>query len=565
MKTLQANMVDVVRKKTYPARIAFDSHIRQIELLNERIDNRYILPGFVDAHVHIESSMLPPSEFARIAVRHGTLAAVSDPHEIANVLGIAGIDFMLADSARVPFRFVFGAPSCVPATPFESAGAVLASGDMEDLLSNEKIGYLSEMMNFSGVLQNDPEVMAKIAVARKYGKPIDGHAPGLTGDALKKYVEAGISTDHECTAFEEAEEKILAGMKILIREGSAAKNFDALYPLIEKYPDRVMLCTDDIHPDDLLRGHINTLITRAIAKGIDLFSVLRAATLNPVEHYRIDLGLLQLNDPADFIVVDNLRHFNVQQCFLRGECIDACRHSALDAESPGNIGGLRVKSAMTDREFAMTDQKPATTVFPNRFGASKISASDIQVIATSGKMKVIQVFDGDLFTKQFFCDVPKGLSVVSDTDSDILKMVVLNRYQPAKPAVAFIRGFGLKQGALASTVAHDSHHIVAVGADDESLVAVINHIIDLKGGLATWYDQHLQRLKLDIAGLMSSAPVEDVAHACHQLTRIASQMGSSLTAPFITLSFMALLVIPELKLGDKGSFDVGKFEWTELF
>ncbi|MDR1172512.1 MAG: adenine deaminase, partial [Bacteroidales bacterium] len=478
-------------------------------------------------------------------------AAVSDPHEIANVLGVGGIEFMIDNSAQVPFNFIFGAPSCVPATSFETAGASITADDIDKLFRNGKVTYLSEMMNFPGVIHHNPDVMAKIEVARKYDKPADGHAPGLSGEALRQYAAAGISTDHECSALEEAEEKIRLGMKILIREGSAAKNFDALYPLIEKYPDRVMFCTDDFHPDDLLRGHINTLLAKGITKELDLFSLLRAATLNPVRHYRIDQGLLQTDDPADFIVVDNLKYFTVLQSFLRGICLydrvgeEVDLAGILRKDSPKAAGGGRG--------------------FPNRFGASKINVSDLQVIAAASQMKLMQVFDGDLFTKQVFCDVQKFVPVTSDIDGDILKIAVLNRYHPAKPAVAFVRGFGLKRGALASTVAHDSHHIVAVGCDDDSIVTVINHIIDMKGGLAAYCDQQLIDLKLDIAGLMSSASGEEVAQVYGQLNRAASRMGSTLTSPFMALSFMALLVIPELKLSDKGLFDVNRFGWTGLF
>ena len=546
---IEANIVDIIQKKIYPARISFDTHIRKIELFRAnscnswtpKIPEKYIIPGLVDAHVHIESSMLPPSEFARIAVRHGTLAAVSDPHEIANVLGLEGIDFMIADSAHIPFKFIFGAPSCVPATSFETAGAHITADDIDKLFKSGIVSYLSEMMNFPGVLFRDPEVMAKIAVAQKYGKPVDGHAPGLTGEELRKYVEAGITTDHECSSFAEAEEKILSGMKILIREGSAAKNFNALCYLIEKYPDSVMLCSDDLHPDDLLKGHINKLLAKGIENQLDLFSLLRAATLNPVKHYQIDLGLVQTGDSADFIIVDNLKDFTVQQTYLRGACV----YDRVGEEA---------------RKLYSSE-----TTFPNYFNASKITAEDLSIVATSEKMKVIQAFDSELLTKQIVYDVQKDAIVKTDTDADILKMVVVNRYQPAKPAVAFVRGFGLKQGALVSTVAHDSHHIVAVGCDDDSLVQAINHIIDLKGGLTACYQNSLIDLKLDIAGLMSSSSGEEVGKAYEQLNSIASRMGCLLNSPFMTLSFMALLVIPELKLGEKGLFDVQKFNWTDMF
>ena len=489
--------------------------------------------------------MLPPSEFARIAVRHGTLAAVADPHEIANVSGIGGIDFMLDNSALVPFRFVFGAPSCVPATSFDMAGAILTDDDIEELFREEKCSYLSEMMNFQGVVNKDTMVLEKIAVAHKYNFPIDGHAPGLSGEVLRKYISAGISTDHECSTYKEAEEKIKLGMKILIREGSAAKNFEALFPLIEQYPESVMLCTDDLHPDDLLCGHINSLILKGIEKGINLFSLLRAATLNPIKYYQIDLGLVQLNDPADFIVLNNLNDFKIQQSFLCGECL---------YDRVGEEG-----------VFSKSFENFCHFIGAYQFGAEKIDVSDLKVVSTSSKIKVIQMFDGELFTKQMICDVSKNCPVNSDTDLDILKIVVLNRYQPAKPAVAFVKGFGLKEGALVSTIAHDRHHIIAVGCDDESLVQVINHVIEEKGGIAEYYKNTLISLKLDIAGLMSSAPAEKVAQAYAQINQTVSLMGSTLKSPLMTLSFMALLVIPELKIGDKGLFDVRKFEWTDVF
>ena len=544
VQTIRGRYVDVVNSEIYSASIDFDTHIRSIRRLPEtQAPDVYILPGLVDAHVHIESSMLPPSEFARMALSHGTLAAVADPHEIANVAGIAGIDYMLEDATRVPFCFVFGAPSCVPATPFDATGIALTAADIEMLFQTRKLSFLSEMMNFPGVINRDPDVMAKIAVAKKYGKPIDGHAPGLTGEKLRLYAEAGISTDHECITLEEAEEKIRSGMKILIREGSAAKNFDTLCPLIEKHPEKIMLCTDDFHPDDLLRGHINLLIAKGFARGFDLFSLLRAATLNPIEHYRIDLGLLQTGDSADFIVVNNLNDFTVRQSFFHGLCVFDRAGESFDI---------------------FTDMSSISTNI-NRFDASTIGIPDIQIFAASDKMKIIQTLDGELYTKKFVVDVRKDALVETDTDADILKLVVLNRYRPAKPAVAFIRGFGLKQGALVSTVAHDSHHIVAVGCDDHSLVETINHIISVKGGLASYYNQQLICMKLDIAGLMSSDSAEDIAHAYEQLNKTVCQMGSTLIAPFMTLSFMALLVIPELKLGDRGLFDVQRFEWTDTF
>ena len=546
MVAIEGNFVDAVCCEIFPARIKFDTHIRSIE----RIDNApdvYILPGFVDAHVHVESSMLPPSEFARIALRHGTLGAVADPHEIANVAGIEGISYMIADAEEAQFRFLFGAPSCVPATQHDTAGKSITANDIDKLFAEGKTGYLSEMMNFPGVVNRLPEVMEKIAAAKKYGKNIDGHAPGLRGEALIKYVNAGITTDHECITLEEAEEKIKAGMKILIREGSAAKNFDVLSPLIEKYPDKTMLCTDDLHPDDLLRGHINLLLAKGVAKGLNLFSLLRSATITPVEHYQLDLGLVQTGDYADFIVIDSLEKFNVEKCFLRGNCV-----FDKNTEKLTELHKLRRTDKPKDKRV-------------NNFNASKISAKDIEIIAATEEMKVIQAIDGELFTKQIHYKVDKGATIVPDINNDILKIILVNRYKHEKPAVAFVNGFGLKRGAIVSSVAHDSHHIIAVGCDDCSLVQAINHIIDIKGGLAIIYNETLIDLSLDIAGLMSSASGEEVAKKYEKLNNAALRNSSVLTAPFMTLAFMALLVIPELKIGTKGLFDVNRFEWTSAF
>ena len=543
MNKIDAKIVDVLRKEIFPARICYDTHIHSIERLLKAPDV-YIIPGLVDAHIHIESSMMPPSEFARIAVRHGTLAVVTDPHEITNVLGLSGIDFMINDATTVPFRFIFGAPSCVPATTFETAGATLTVNDIDKLFFDGKASYLSEMMNFPGVVHEDSEVMTKIAVAQKYRKPIDGHAPRLTGEALRRYVYAGITTDHECTSLVEAEEKIHLGMKIIIREGSAAKNFDALHHLIDKYPAQVMLCSDDLHPNDLVRGHLDLILAKGVAKGLDVFSLLRTVTINPVEHYQIDLGLVHVGDSADFIILENLTNFKVLQSFSRGVCLF-------------NRVGEECINKSTSRQ--------TSKIYPNLFNAKAITAFDIEVEAISEKMKVIQVFDGELFTKKIFHKVQKELPVGSDISADILKLVVVNRYQPTKPSVAFVRGFDLKHGALVSSVAHDSHHIIAVGCDDVSIIQAINHVINIKGGLAASNGNNILCLKLDIAGLMSSARGEEVARIYNKLNEMAFKMGCRLSSPFMTLSFMALLVIPELKLGEKGLFDVERFEWTELF
>ncbi|GAA4004150.1 adenine deaminase [Hymenobacter fastidiosus] len=507
----------------------------------------YALPGFVDAHVHVESSLLVPAEFARLAVTHGTVATVSDPHEIGNVLGVAGVDYMLASGRSGPFKFCFGAPSCVPATPFETAGATITAADIEQLFQNPAIGYLAEMMNWPGVLNRDAEVMAKIELARRYGRPVDGHAPGLRGADARRYAEAGISTDHECFTAAEALDKLAVGMKILIREGSAARNFDALIELLPEHFENLMFCSDDKHPDTLVLGHINQLVQRAVARGQDVFKVLRVACLNPVLHYNLPVGLLRAGDPADFIVVDDLRDFRVRQTYLDG---------VLVAEN----GATRIPSV------------PCPVV--NNFHAPPVQPQDFQLPAPAQQpetdnqkptIRVIECFDGQLITARH--DLPATVEngfVVPDIAQDVLKLTVVNRYEPAAPAVAFIQGFGLKFGALASSVGHDSHNITAVGCDDESLARAVNLVIEAKGGLAAVGVKGEEiLLPLPVAGLMSDQPGHQVAAAYAAADALAKRLGSPLGAPFMTLSFMALLVIPSLKLSDKGLFDGEAFQFLD--
>ncbi len=499
----------------------------------------YIMPGLIDAHIHIESSMLIPSEFARLAVVHGTVATVSDPHEIANVLGIDGIKYMIDNGKNVPFKYYFGASACVPATPFETAGSKIGLEELETLLAMDEVNYLSEMMNFPGVINRDEFEMQKLAIAKKYNKPADGHAPGVKGEDAKKYIEAGISTDHECYTMEEALDKIQYGMKIQIREGSAAKNFEALIDLMKDHADQVLFCSDDKHPDDLVEGHINQMVKRAIAKGYDPIKVLKSVVLNPIEHYKLNVGRLQTGDPADMIVVDDLKSFSVKQTYVNG-----------------------IKVA----ENGKTLIKSIEARHPNKFHAKPISIDQIQVKADSDRLKVIAAYDGELITGLEYGKpkIENGFAV-SNVDEDILKMVVVNRYQVSKPAVAFIKNFGLKTGAIASSVAHDSHNIVAVGVSDKHIVEAINIVIAEKGGVTVVHDNNIKILPLPVAGLMSGLDGYLVAQTYHELDKEAHLLGSTLRAPFMTLSFMALLVIPELKLSDKGLFDGKTFSFTKMF
>lgn len=537
---ITGNFVDVWKEEIYPAEIIIaNGKILSVKPVSQANgpSSHFILPGFVDSHVHIESSMIIPTEFARLAVVHGTVATVSDPHEIANVCGLKGIEFMITNGKKVPFKFNFGAPSCVPATIFETAGAQLNSNDIKKLLKKDEVKYLSEMMNFPGVLFKNPEVMEKIAAAHAEDKPVDGHAPGLRGEQAREYINAGISTDHECFTKEEALDKLKYGMKIIIREGSAAKNFEALIDLLHDYPDDIMFCSDDKHPDSLVAGHINQLCKRAAAKGISIFKVVKAACINPVLHYKLDVGLLRTGDTADLIVVEDLQHFKVLQTYIDGNLV---------------------------AENGYTFIAPAEEIAINQFNCSEIAVGDIEVTyRDEEKISVIEALDGQLITNKLsFTPLVKDKKIISDTERDILKIVVINRYHEAPAAKAFIKNFGIKHGAIASSVAHDSHNIIAVGADDESLVNAVNLIIKEKGGISCVTDFEQKVLALPVAGLMSTQNGYKVAEAYTAIDKMAKESGSFLSAPFMTLSFMALLVIPHLKLSDLGLFDGDDFSFV---
>jgi len=537
--SVQGMIIDVVQGRIFPGTV-WISHGKIQEIVEEPVStSQFILPGLVDAHIHIESSMLVPSEFARLAVTHGTVATVSDPHEIANVLGIDGIRFMIDNGKKVPFKFFFGASSCVPATPFETSGASLGVDEIDRLLRMDEIRYLSEMMNFPGVILEDEKVMAKISLAKKYGKPVDGHAPGLSGENLERYIGAGISTDHECFTLEEGKEKASLGMKVLIREGSAARNFDTLAPLLELYPELVMFCSDDRHPDDLAKRHINDIARRAILKGYDIINVIQACSLNPKLHYKLDTGLLQPGDPADLVIIDNLETFNVIRTYIDG---------ILVAENGRSL-------------IQRVDITPV-----NRFNARKVMPGDLAIAPEGKKIRVIEALEGQLITHELAENslVEKD-NVISDPVNDLLKLSVMNRYQPASPAIGFIKHFGLKRGAIASTVAHDSHNIIAVGVNDSDIARAMNVLVESQGGICCVDGNEIFHLPLPVGGIMSDADGYVVAEKYEMIDTKARSLGSSLAAPYMTLSFMALLVIPELKLSDKGLFDGKTFSFTSLF
>lgn len=535
---IQGQIVDIKNKRIYAGEITIENgKITSIIEKNHEVKS-YIMPGFIDSHIHIESSMLVPSEFAKIAVLHGTVATISDPHEIANVLGTAGVYYMIENSKKVPLKFHFGAPSCVPATIFESAGAIIDSEGIKELMASPDIYYLAEMMNYPGVLFDDEEVLKKIEWAKHFNKPVDGHAPGLRGEPIRKYISAGITTDHECFTFEEAEEKLSLGMKVLIREGSAAKNFEALIDLLPENYENMMFCSDDKHPDDLIVGHINLLCARAVAKGIDVFKILQAACVNPVNHYKMNVGLLKENDAADFIVVENLVDFKVQQTYINGELV------AKNGES-------------------FVKHIPFET--PNNFNITAKEIKDFEVSGSGSKIRVIEALEGQLITNEIH---HKSLivdgKIVSDTENDVLKMAVVNRYQNTKPAVAFINNFGLKKGAIASSVAHDCHNIVVVGTSDTEICNAVNLIIENRGGVCAVNGAENKMLALPVAGIMSDKNGWETGKLYQEIDAMAKELGSNLKAPFMTLSFMALLVIPDLKLSDKGLFSGNTFSFVDL-
>ncbi len=536
---ISGNIVDVIHRRIFSGEIHVSNGVIQKIVENEPASNQFILPGFIDGHIHIESSMLVPSEFARVASIHGTVATVSDPHEIANVLGIEGVEYMIENASTVPFKFYFGAPACVPATPFETAGAIFTSKELENLFQNPNILYLSEMMNVPGVIHDAPSEVGKLELAKKYGKPVDGHSPELRGKDAKKYVQSGISTDHECVTIEEAREKISYGMIVQIREGSAARNLDELMPLIDECPDKVMLCSDDRHPDDLVESHVRDWVLSAKNKGYDLFNILETACVTAVMHYGLDVGQLQEGDSADFIVVNNLDDMKVIATYASG-----------------------IKMAENGRPCIESQ----SIKYINVFNAEEKSVNDFIISEQPGNIRVMDVIDGQLLTGESY-EKPKinNGQAVQDIERDLLKITVVNRYKDEKPAVAFIRNFGLKTGAIASSVAHDSHNIVAVGATDEALSNAVNLVIKHKGGVCAINGDDEFIIPLPVAGVMSDGDGFEIGEQYGKLDEMAKAMGSQLGAPFMTLSFMALLVIPDLKLSDKGLFNGKTFEFTSLF
>lgn len=536
---VEGKIVDVLNEVIYPGKIKIeDKKIKQIERKDD-VKNQYILPGFVDSHIHVESTMLPPLEFARVAVQHGTVATVSDPHEIANVLGIEGIEYMIKDSKKVPLKFYFGVPSCVPSTSFDTSGAKIGPKKIDELFSNYDCSYLGEVMNYPAVINEEKEMMEKLEIAKRYTDALDGHAPGLSGKDLEKYISAGITTDHECITIEECMEKINRGMKIQIREGSLSKKLDEFYPLLEKYPDKCMFCSDDRHPDDLEEGHINSTVKKALEHDIPMMDTLKAASVIPVKHYDLDLGLLQKGDKADFIVVDDIENLEIKDVFIDGKNV---------------YDGDELKFSRAESDII------------NNFETKKKEKDDFRIKPQDKEINVISIDDKELITKrETAAPKVKDGNVVSDLDRDVLKLSVINRYSNQNPSLGFAKGFGIKEGALATSISHDSHNVIGVGTTDVDLCKAVNKIIENKGGMCVITDEKEKCLPLPIAGLMSDNDYTKVSEDYKSIKELSKRTGSELRSPFMTLSFLSLLVIPEIKISDKGLFDVNKLEFIDLF
>lgn len=533
--TITGVVFDPILRESFGATLRIqDGKIAKIEK-DSNIKHPIILPGFVDSHVHIESSMLTPSNFAKAAVKHGTVAVVTDPHEIANVAGVKGVEFMINDAKGSDFKFYFGAPSCVPASPFDECFEPFTPEIIEGLMKREDIHFLAEMMNFPGVIYKSESVMQIIDKAHSVQKPVDGHVPGLSGDALKSYVSVGITTDHECFTLEEALEKIKLGMKILIRDGSAAKNFSALHPLIKEYSKHLMFCTDDCHPDELLHGHINLKVKQSLALGYDVFDVLQVSSVNPVNHYKLNLGLLQEGDSADFLVVDNLQNLNIQSTFINGADVLETKESLIKLYSALNY------------------------VFPNSFNPSNLNLK-----VASSKVKAIEVINDELITNTVVVN-NEAETLSCNLNEDILKIAVLSRYKDNELSVGLIKGFGMKKGAIAASIAHDSHHIISVGCDNASIEKCLEFIIKNRGGVCYFDGEQLHGLPLPVYGLMTDSTAEVAASAYEIINSKVIADGCKLKAPFMTMSFMSLSVIPHLKITPAGLFDVDKFNYTKLF
>ncbi len=539
MKHLKGNIYDYNTGGFIKGILIFDNTIVDIVEDSSIVENCFILPGFVDAHVHIESTMLTPIEYAKECVKHGVVAAITDPHEIANVCGVSGIKYMVKCANQTPVKIFTGAPSCVPATSFETSGALISPADIESLFIEGLCSHLAEMMNFPGVLNGDEIVLKKIEVANRFQKNIDGHAPLLSGINLLNYISKNITTDHECITVSEAIEKIDAGMKIMLRESSASKDFDNLITLINSHPDYIMFCTDDCHPDELQNGYLEKLFRKALLKRYPIKNIIKGSNINAVNHYQLSVGSLKIGDYADFIVIDDLLNFSILKTYINGDLV---------------FDGINVL-------FTVQNISPI-----NKFFINKVSKNDLTIYAKKNSViNAIEIIPDSLITKHFkFSVCNNQFFLESDITSDLLKIVVVNRYLKAKPNVGFIRGFGLKYGAIGGSVSHDSHNIIVVGVDDASIISAIETIQTGRGGLVAISDHDIDFLPLPIGGLMSDKSCSEVASQYRHINESAKKLGTQLNSPFMTLAFMSLLVIPELKISDRGLFNINTYSFIDL-
>ncbi len=534
MEFIRGNLLNVFTEEIYSAEIGFENGLISCVKPVDGNFNTLILPGFIDSHIHIESSMLCPSRFAEAVIPHGTTSVIADPHEIANVMGVNGINYMFEDASTVPLKMFLTAPSCVPATKFETSGGIITSKDIDALLKRPEFVGLGEVMNFPGVIGQDPDVIEKLEVAHAHKKPIDGHAPMLSGTELCSYVAAGISTDHESTTPSEAFEKRRLGMKIMMREGSSAKNLKALAAVGGDF-----IVSDDKDPEDLVEGHVDKMLLKAIEYGIDPVKALKMVTLNPAEHYSLNNGNLVPGKAADMVIVDDIEKLNVKKVYIDGKLVS--NNGTLNFE----VNPLKLQST-----FKSSPKKP----------------DDFNLYSDSPKtVRVIEIIEDQLITHKTTAhlNIQNG-NLMADIENDVLKIAVVERYGNNRMTNGFIKGFNLKNGAIASSVAHDSHNIIVIGTNSTDMTKAVNSVITNNGGLSVVSNGKVTDLKLPLAGLMSDRTAKEVAKDLTILKQLVRDLGSNLSSPFMTMSFLALLVIPNLKISDKGLFDVEKFEFVNL-
>ncbi len=535
---IKGNILNIYTDEIYPGEIEIEKGVIQSIREVSSFFNEIIVPGFIDSHIHIESSKLTPSRFAEIALKHGTTSVVADPHEIANVMGLEGIEYMLNDARNSPLKFNFAAPSCVPTTEYETAGATIDSNVIDDLLRKDEFVSLGEVMDYNGVIEGKEDLIAKIESAKKHKKPIDGHAPLVTGEDLQKYVKYGIDTDHECTSKREAAEKRRMGVKIMIREGSESHMLEELL-----HSDADFIVSDDICAEDLIDGHIDKLLRKAVSLGMDAFEALKLVTINPAKHYNLNVGSITPGKQADLVFIDNLEDFNVKRVIVDGNTIYK-KQKLLYRANPMPVKTTLKITPKTAEDFDVKAQdenhKSATVNVINVEDNTIISSHDTAKLSIDRNTVIPSVFE------------------------DILKISVIERYGGNTIANGFVHGFNIKNGAIASSVSHDSHNIIAVGTNSQYIAEATNKIIENKGGLVAMSNKEMIDLPLPIAGLMSDKSANVVSKVSSSLNELVSSMGCTLSSPYTTLSFLALPVVPSIKITNKGLFDVDANKFIDV-